>query len=379
MELDYRQMNCLWQPEGVSPLRQSSSHQTQWSHFKLKLTAQTSRLELSFYKSWQMTENGTRSPSCWSHYLQSNAIMRSTRRCLPSFEPYKSGGTSSKAPNTSLRYGQTTKTSSTLWQKNSSIEDKPSGCSTSTMGLAAMTTPMSSSSLRSSSQYALSKVWNLLGLRGMFWGTFVKGASGWTRLAIKSLWQRWCASFKSHPCVLSIQLNGQNMMAFFTIVVASTSLQPLIFDDALSHFVMTLRSPDTPDASKPSNSFLETTGGPTCHTMLASTPRSAFIPRYSIASWLENCKGNFSLKKCLKHCARSRASKSTSRRSEDVQLHNNELRYITYLAEDLKRKEWGSSCWYSLIYEPIYKVPSNVNWMSIYVKYMSSTNERWMG
>ena len=81
------------------------------------------------------------------------------------------------------------------------------------------------------------------------------------------------------------------MMAFFTIVVASTSLQPLIFDDALSHFVMTLRSPDTPDASKPSNSFLETTGGPTCHTILASTPQSAtyaFISRYSVASWLEN-------------------------------------------------------------------------------------------
>src|SRR6266511_6472485 len=98
--------------------------------------------------------------------------MRSTtQRCLLSFEPYKSGGTLSKVPNTSLRYGQTTKTSSTSWQQNSSIEDKPSGHSTShdstssfitdqgnpwesqtcclkglTMGLAVMTTPMLSSS-----------------------------------------------------------------------------------------------------------------------------------------------------------------------------------------------------------------------------------------
>jgi len=29
----------------------------------------------------------------------------------------------------------------------------------------------------------------------------------------------------------------------------------------------------------------------------------------------------------------------TSRGSQDVQLHNNELEYITYLAGDLKRKE----------------------------------------
>ncbi len=47
--------------------------------------------------------------------------------------------------------------------------------------------------------------------------------------------------------------------------------RPLSFDNTLSHFVMTLRSPDTPDTSKPSNLFLETTGGPTCHAMLAST------------------------------------------------------------------------------------------------------------
>src|SRR6266545_2721592 len=120
-----------------------------------------------------MMENGTQSPSCRSHYLQLNAIMRSTtRRCSPSFETYKSGGTLSKALNTSLRYGRTAKTSSTSWQQNSSIEDKPGGHSTScdltssfitdqgnpwksqtcciegpTMGLAAMTTPMSSSSL----------------------------------------------------------------------------------------------------------------------------------------------------------------------------------------------------------------------------------------
>src|SRR6266545_6328114 len=79
-----------------------------------------------------MTENGTQSPSCQSHYLQSNAIMRSTTRIYsPSFEPYKSGGTSLKAPNTSSRYGWTTKTSSTSWQQNSSIKDKPSGHSTS--------------------------------------------------------------------------------------------------------------------------------------------------------------------------------------------------------------------------------------------------------
>src|SRR6266511_1401492 len=55
---------------------------------------------------------------------------------------------------------------------------------------------------------------------------------------------------------------------------------------------MILRSPDTPDASKPSNSFLETTGGPTCHAMLASTPQSAtyaFVPRHSITSQLGNC------------------------------------------------------------------------------------------
>src|SRR6266545_1895065 len=103
------------------------------------------------------------------------------------------GGTSSKAPNTSSRYGWTTKTSSTLWQQNSSIEDKPGGCSTScnstssfitdqgnpwasqmhclegpTMGLAVITTPTLSSSLQSSSQYALLKVWNSSGPRGMF-------------------------------------------------------------------------------------------------------------------------------------------------------------------------------------------------------------------
>ena len=69
-----------------------------------------------------------------------------------------------------------------------------------------------------------------------------------------------------------------------------------------------------------------------------------------------------------------RASKSTSRGSEDVQLHNNELEYIIYLAGDPKRKEWGSSCWHSLIYEPTYKVPSNVNRMSIYVKHKQKAN-----
>ncbi len=42
--------------------------------------------------------------------------------------------------------------------------------------------------------------------------------------------------------------------------------------DLRQHFVITLRSPDTLDTSKSSNSFLKTTGGPTCHTMLASTP-----------------------------------------------------------------------------------------------------------
>src|SRR6266511_162800 len=129
-------------------------------------------------------ENGTRLPSCQSHYLQSNAIMRSmTKRCLLSFEPYKSGGTLSKAPNTSLRYGRTTKTSSTSWQQNSSIKDKHGNHSTScsstssfitdqgnpwasqmccleglTMELAVTTTPMLSS-LQSSLQYALLKVW----------------------------------------------------------------------------------------------------------------------------------------------------------------------------------------------------------------------------
>src|SRR6266545_2481255 len=122
-----------------------------------------------------MMENGTQSPSCRSHYLQLNAIMRSmTKRCSPSFESYKSGGTLSKVLNTSLRYGWTTKTLSTSWQQNSSIKDKPSGHSTSrnltssfitdqgnpwesqtcclkgpTMGLAAITTPISSSSLQS--------------------------------------------------------------------------------------------------------------------------------------------------------------------------------------------------------------------------------------
>src|SRR6266511_4354803 len=120
-----------------------------------------------------MMENGTWSPSCQSHYLRLNTIMRSmTKRCSLSFKPYKSGGTSLNAPNTSLRYGQTTKTSRTLWQQNSSIKDKPSGCSTScdstssfitdqgnqwasqmcclegpTMGLAVTTTPTLFSSL----------------------------------------------------------------------------------------------------------------------------------------------------------------------------------------------------------------------------------------
>src|SRR6266511_6333815 len=141
-----------------------------------------------------MMENDTQLPSCRSPCLQSNATTRSTtRRCSLLFEPYKSGGTSSKAPNTSLRYGWTTKTLSTSWQQNSSIEDKPSGRSTShdltssfitdqgnpwesqthclegpTMGLAAMTTPISSFSLQSSLQYVLLKVWNSLGPREMF-------------------------------------------------------------------------------------------------------------------------------------------------------------------------------------------------------------------
>ncbi len=88
------------------------------------------------------------------------------------------------------------------------------------------------------------------------------------------------------------------------------------------------------------------------------------------------CKSNCGLKKCSKCPARSRALKSTSRGSEDVQLHNNELKYITYLAGDPKRKEWGLSCWHSLIYKPTYKVPSNVDRISIYVKYMSNTNGR---
>src|SRR6266545_1027535 len=52
-----------------------------------------------------------------------------------------------------------------------------------------------------------------------------------------------------------------------------------------------------------------------------------------------NCKANCSLKKCSKCHAHLRASKSTSRGSKDVQLHNNELKYITYLAGDPKRKE----------------------------------------
>src|SRR6266508_211676 len=124
-----------------------------------------------------MMENDTQLPSCRSPCLQSNATTRSTtRRCSLLFEPYKSGGTSSKAPNTSLRYGWTTKTLSTSWQQNSSIEDKLGGHSTSrnstssfitdqgnpwasqmcclkgpTIELAVMTTPMLSSSLRSSS------------------------------------------------------------------------------------------------------------------------------------------------------------------------------------------------------------------------------------
>src|SRR6266545_8125062 len=85
-----------------------------------------------FGLSSECPENGTWSPSCQSHCPQSNTTMRSTtRRCSLLFEPYKSGGTSSKVPNTSLRYGQTTKTLSISWQQNSSIEDKPGGCSTS--------------------------------------------------------------------------------------------------------------------------------------------------------------------------------------------------------------------------------------------------------
>jgi len=74
----------------------------------------------------------------------------------------------------------------------------------------------------------------------------------------------------------------------------------------------------------------------------------------------------------------SRALKHTSRGSKDVQLHNNELEYITYLVGDLKRKEWGSSCWHSLIYEPIYKVQSNVNQINvnrIYVEYKQEENK----
>ncbi len=87
------------------------------------------------------------------------------------------------------------------------------------------------------------------------------------------------------------------------------------------------------------------------------------------------CKGNCGPKKHSKHHAHSRALKSTSRGSEDVQLHNNELEYITYLVGDPKRKEWGSPCWHSLTYKPTYEVPSNVNWMSIYVKHISNTNK----
>src|SRR6266545_3778730 len=51
------------------------------------------------------------------------------------------------------------------------------------------------------------------------------------------------------------------------------------------------------------------------------------------------CKGNCGLKKCSKCHTHLRALKSTSRGSEDIQLHNNELEYITYLAGDLKMKE----------------------------------------
>ena len=51
------------------------------------------------------------------------------------------------------------------------------------------------------------------------------------------------------------------------------------------------------------------------------------------------CKGNCGLKKCLKHCMHLRTSKSTSRGSEDIQLHYNKLEHMTYLAEDPKRKE----------------------------------------
>ena len=51
------------------------------------------------------------------------------------------------------------------------------------------------------------------------------------------------------------------------------------------------------------------------------------------------CKGNCGPKKHLKCHAHLRASKSISRGSKDVQLHNNELEYIIYLAGDPKRKE----------------------------------------
>ncbi len=56
--------------------------------------------------------------------------------------------------------------------------------------------------------------------------------------------------------------------------------------------------------------------------------------------------------------------------AEDLKMFN----CTTYLAGNPKRKEWGSSCWHSLIYEPTYKVPSNVNRMSIYVKHKQKAN-----
>ena len=94
--------------------------------------------------------------------------------------------------------------------------------------------------------------------------------------------------------------------------------------------------------------------------------------------WWRSCKGNCGLRKCSKCCAHSRALKCTSRGSKDVQLCNNELEYITYLAGDPKRKEWGLPCWHSLIYEPTYKVQSNVNQINvdwIYIEHKQEENE----
>ena len=81
--------------------------------------------------------------------------------------------------------------------------------------------------------------------------------------------ERQCMRFKGCPCALFIWQNGQSAMAFFIIAVTSIILQPLIFNNTLSCFAITLRSLGILDVLRPSSSSSKVISGWTCHTISA--------------------------------------------------------------------------------------------------------------